>query len=161
MLCRYHKFVIKNMARVESMIKVLMKPHDPPDSFVEHYIMLLPEDKLSDFLRLVDLKVRGGGEQAGRVAPAAGSANRAIPLRAAGGAFPRPQGLKKVDVQALTESYQRHLPNTPAGSSVIAPTSSSEALLPSPALSASSATGSGGASASRAASVGHGCATPI
>ena len=46
------------MGRIESMLKVMLKPHDPPDGLVEHYILLFADNNIGNFQRIVELKVR-------------------------------------------------------------------------------------------------------
>ncbi|XP_022255798.1 vacuolar protein sorting-associated protein 53 homolog [Limulus polyphemus] len=52
----YTKIVVKGMTKAEMILKVVMSPHEPNESFVENYIKLLPESDLSEFQKVLDMK---------------------------------------------------------------------------------------------------------
>lgn len=52
----YTKVVTKNMSKAEMIIKVVMRPLEPPSSFVDHFNKLLPDSQLSDFHKVLEMK---------------------------------------------------------------------------------------------------------
>ncbi|XP_044738076.1 vacuolar protein sorting-associated protein 53 homolog [Chrysoperla carnea] len=59
----YTKVVIKGMTKAEMILKVVMSPTDPIDSFVNQYLKLLPESQLSEFQKILDMKGLKKSEQ--------------------------------------------------------------------------------------------------
>jgi hypothetical protein len=53
----YTKYVSKTMGKIEAMLKVLLKTHDPPDGLVEHYILLYADNNIGNFQKIIELKV--------------------------------------------------------------------------------------------------------
>lgn len=45
------------MLKIDTLLKVLMTPEDPPEEFVQHYLLLIPCQSFSDFQKVLDLKV--------------------------------------------------------------------------------------------------------
>ena len=45
------------MGRAEMLLKVVMSPSEVPEQFMEQYQKLLPESELSEFQKLLDMKV--------------------------------------------------------------------------------------------------------
>ena len=52
----YTKIVVKGMSRHEMILKVVMSPSEPADSFVEQNIKLVPDVDLSEFQKVLDMK---------------------------------------------------------------------------------------------------------
>lgn len=48
--------VIKGMTKAEMVLKVVMSPTDPIDSFVIQYLKLLPDSQLNEFQKILDMK---------------------------------------------------------------------------------------------------------
>lgn len=57
-LCSYSRYVTRNVQNIDTLLKILMSPEDPPDDFVKHYLLLIPCQSFSDFQKVLDLKVR-------------------------------------------------------------------------------------------------------
>ncbi|KAK4054186.1 Vacuolar protein sorting-associated protein 53 [Microbotryomycetes sp. JL201] len=45
-----------SVTKIETMLKVIMTPEDPPEEFVKHYLLLIPCLSFSDFQKVLDLK---------------------------------------------------------------------------------------------------------
>jgi len=54
----YTKIVIKGMTKAEMILKVVMSPHEPMSVFVDSYIKLLPETDITDFQKILEMKVK-------------------------------------------------------------------------------------------------------
>ncbi len=46
------------MTKAENILKVVMTPHDPNSTFVDQFLRLLPESDISEFQKILDMKVR-------------------------------------------------------------------------------------------------------
>ena len=55
---RYSRYVSRSVLKIDTLLKVLMTPEDPPEEFVKHYLLLIPCQSFSDFQKVLDLKVR-------------------------------------------------------------------------------------------------------
>lgn len=53
----FTKIVVKGMTKAEMILKVVMAPHDPHQGFVDNYMKLLPESDLTEFQKVMDMKV--------------------------------------------------------------------------------------------------------
>ncbi|XP_035224541.1 vacuolar protein sorting-associated protein 53 homolog isoform X2 [Stegodyphus dumicola] len=53
----YTKIVVKGMTKAEMILKVVMAPHENAESFVENYMKLLPESDITEFQKVLDMKV--------------------------------------------------------------------------------------------------------
>ena len=45
------------MTKAEMVLKVVMSPHEPPVGFVDNYIRLLPDSDISEFQKILEMKV--------------------------------------------------------------------------------------------------------
>jgi archaellum component FlaC len=52
----YTKIVVKGMTRAEMTLKVVMSAQEPLEAFVEHYIKLVPDVDMTEFLKVLDMK---------------------------------------------------------------------------------------------------------
>lgn len=52
----YSKVVVKGMTKAEMIIKIVMQPTTPPQTFVEQYLKLLPESSHTEFNKIMDMK---------------------------------------------------------------------------------------------------------
>ncbi|KAI8851914.1 Vps53-like protein [Chytridium lagenaria] len=52
----YLKLLGKGVLRVEQLLKVILRSHDPPSAIVETYILLFPEGDATQFQKILDLK---------------------------------------------------------------------------------------------------------
>uniref|UniRef100_T1J5E2 Vacuolar protein sorting-associated protein 53 homolog n=1 Tax=Strigamia maritima TaxID=126957 RepID=T1J5E2_STRMM len=52
----YTKIVVKGMTKAEMILKVVMAPHYPSQSFIENYIKLLPESDIVEFQKILEMK---------------------------------------------------------------------------------------------------------
>lgn len=52
----YTAVVVKGMAKAEMVIKVVMQPTTPPQTFIEHYLKLLPDSSPIEFNKIMDMK---------------------------------------------------------------------------------------------------------
>lgn len=55
--CRYSRYVSRSVAKIDTLLKVIMTPEDPAEEFVKHYLLLVPCQSFSDFQKVLDLKV--------------------------------------------------------------------------------------------------------
>lgn len=46
------------MTKAEMLLKMVLAPHEPAESFVDHYAKLLPESDAQEFQKVLDMKVR-------------------------------------------------------------------------------------------------------
>lgn len=53
----YMKVVLKGMTKAENILKVVMTPHEPDRTFVDQFLRLLPESDVSEFQKILDMKV--------------------------------------------------------------------------------------------------------
>lgn len=53
----YTKIVVKGMTRAEMILKVVMSPQDPHQGFVDNCLKLLPETDISEFQKILEMKV--------------------------------------------------------------------------------------------------------
>lgn len=47
----------KGMTRAEMTLKVVMSPHDPYQGFVDNCLKLLPEVDVTEFQKVIEMKV--------------------------------------------------------------------------------------------------------
>lgn len=59
----YTKVVVKGMTKAEMILKVVMAPITPPQSFTEQFLKLLPECHISEFHKVLDMKGLKRNEQ--------------------------------------------------------------------------------------------------
>ncbi|KAK1924299.1 Vps53-like protein [Papiliotrema laurentii] len=52
----YVKYVTKNTGQLETMLKVILAPDDPPEGFVQNYCLLIGDRSFSNFQKILDLK---------------------------------------------------------------------------------------------------------
>lgn len=52
----YTAVVVKGMTKAEMIIKVVMQPTTPPQTFIEHYLKLLPDSTPVEFNKIMDMK---------------------------------------------------------------------------------------------------------
>ncbi|KAK4684228.1 vacuolar protein sorting-associated protein 53, partial [Tremellales sp. Uapishka_1] len=52
----YTKYVTKNTGQLETMLKVILAPDDPPEGFVQNYCLLIGDRSFSNFQKVLDLK---------------------------------------------------------------------------------------------------------
>ncbi|WVQ99621.1 hypothetical protein IAU59_006758 [Kwoniella sp. CBS 9459] len=52
----YTKYVTKNTGQLETMLKVILAPDDPPEGFVQNYCLLIGDRSFSNFQKILDLK---------------------------------------------------------------------------------------------------------
>lgn len=52
----YTKAAVKGMSKAEMVLKVVLVPHHPTDSFIESYFKLLPESNSVEFQRILEVK---------------------------------------------------------------------------------------------------------
>ena len=45
------------MTKAEMILKVMMSPHEPPIGFVDNYIRLLSDSDISEFQKILEMKV--------------------------------------------------------------------------------------------------------
>jgi len=48
------------MTRAEMILKVIMSPHDQHQGFVDNYLKLLPDADMSEFQKVLEMKVSCG-----------------------------------------------------------------------------------------------------
>lgn len=59
----YTKIVVKGMTKAEMLLKMVLAPHEPAESFVDHYAKLLPESDAQEFQKVLDMKGLKRSEQ--------------------------------------------------------------------------------------------------
>lgn len=52
----YSKVVVNGMTKAEMIIKIVMQPTTPPQTFIEQYLKLLPESSHTEFNKIMDMK---------------------------------------------------------------------------------------------------------
>ncbi|GAA6008665.1 Vps53p [Rhodotorula paludigena] len=52
----YSRYVTRNVQNIDTLLKVIMSPEDPPEDFVKHYLLLVPCQSFSDFQKVLELK---------------------------------------------------------------------------------------------------------
>lgn len=52
----YSKVVVKGMTKAEMIIKIVMQPTSPAQTFIEQYLKLLPESSQTEFNKIMDMK---------------------------------------------------------------------------------------------------------
>lgn len=57
-LYSYARYVTKSVLKIDTLLKVVMTPEDPPEGFINNYLILVPCQSFSDFQKVLDLKVR-------------------------------------------------------------------------------------------------------
>ncbi|WAQ85678.1 hypothetical protein PtA15_6A306 [Puccinia triticina] len=57
----YTRYLTKSIGKLDTLLKVIMSPVEPPDEFVKHYLLLVPCQSFSDFQKVLDFK--GGKPQ--------------------------------------------------------------------------------------------------
>jgi hypothetical protein len=53
----FMKILGKGVAKIDQLLKVAMRPHDPPDLIVETYLMLFSDHSALGFQKIIELKV--------------------------------------------------------------------------------------------------------
>lgn len=56
----YTKIVVKGMTKAEMILKVVMSPQDPHQGFVDNCLKLLPETDITEFQKILEMKVNCG-----------------------------------------------------------------------------------------------------
>lgn len=55
----YQKIVGKGTGKIEQLLKVVIRSHDPPEIIVDTYRMMYPNDQnIANFQKILELKVR-------------------------------------------------------------------------------------------------------
>ncbi|CAG8609266.1 4106_t:CDS:10, partial [Gigaspora rosea] len=57
------KIVNKGISKVETILKTVLTPHDPPEGLVENYILLIADKNISNFQKILDIKGLKKNEQ--------------------------------------------------------------------------------------------------
>lgn len=52
----YSKVVVKGMTKAEMIIKIVMQPTTPAQTFIEQYLKMLPESSQTEFNKIMDMK---------------------------------------------------------------------------------------------------------
>ncbi|WVQ79954.1 hypothetical protein IAT38_002055 [Cryptococcus sp. DSM 104549] len=52
----YTRYVTKNTGQLETMLKVILAPDDPPEGFVQNYCLLIGDRSFTNFQKILDLK---------------------------------------------------------------------------------------------------------
>jgi len=55
---RYVKFMNKTIAKIETILKVILTAKDPPAGVVQNYFFLIADKSVTNFLKVLELKVR-------------------------------------------------------------------------------------------------------
>lgn len=55
--CRYLKFVNKTISKIETILKVILTAKDPPAGLVQNYFVLIADKSVTNFLKVLELKV--------------------------------------------------------------------------------------------------------
>ncbi|XP_005102675.1 vacuolar protein sorting-associated protein 53 homolog [Aplysia californica] len=63
----FTKIVVKGMTKAEMILKVVMSPQHPPQSFVDNFIRLLTDADINDFQRVLEMKGVRRGDQSSLV----------------------------------------------------------------------------------------------
>src|SRR5277367_6000057 len=53
----YVKFVNKTIAKIETILKVILTAKDPPAGLVQNYFFLISDKSVTNFLKVLELKV--------------------------------------------------------------------------------------------------------
>lgn len=53
----YTKYVTKNTGQLETMLKVILAPDDPPEGFVQNYCLLIGDRSFTNFQKVSSLNV--------------------------------------------------------------------------------------------------------
>ena len=56
-MIRYVKFVNKTIAKIETILKVIVTAKDPPAGLVQNYFFLIADKSVTNFLKVLELKV--------------------------------------------------------------------------------------------------------
>ncbi|KLT40600.1 hypothetical protein CC85DRAFT_287322 [Cutaneotrichosporon oleaginosum] len=59
----YTKYVTKNTGQLETMLKVILAPDDPPEGFVQNYCLLIGDRSFTNFQKILDLKGTARADQ--------------------------------------------------------------------------------------------------
>jgi vacuolar protein sorting-associated protein 53 len=54
---RYVKFVNKTIAKIETILKLILTAKDPPAGLVQNYFFLIADKSVTNFLKVLELKV--------------------------------------------------------------------------------------------------------
>lgn len=57
--CRFTsfvKFVNRGLGKIETILKTAMSPHEPVDMFIDHYFLLIGDNNLPNYQRILELK---------------------------------------------------------------------------------------------------------
>ncbi|KAJ1551222.1 Vacuolar protein sorting-associated protein 53 [Nowakowskiella sp. JEL0078] len=57
----YIKVLNKAITKIEQLLKVIMNPFEPPEQLVDTYMVLFNDSNLANFVKIIELKVGGGG----------------------------------------------------------------------------------------------------
>ncbi|CAG8586437.1 16596_t:CDS:10 [Dentiscutata erythropus] len=57
------KIVNKGISKVETILKTVLTPHDPPEGLVENYILLIADKNISNFQKILEIKGLKKNEQ--------------------------------------------------------------------------------------------------
>jgi len=57
LIVRYVKFVNKTVAKIETILKVILTAKDPPAGLVQNYFFLIADKSVTNFLKVLELKV--------------------------------------------------------------------------------------------------------
>ncbi|KAH7960865.1 hypothetical protein HPB49_024077 [Dermacentor silvarum] len=90
----YTKIVVKGMTKAEMLLKMVLAPHEPAESFVEHYTKQLPDSDAQEFQKVLDMKV--GSNSPSSMATA--------------GIVKSFKGLKRSEQNVLTEVFRTRIP---------------------------------------------------
>jgi vacuolar protein sorting-associated protein 53 len=55
--CRYVKFVSKMITKIETILKLILTAKDPPAGLVQNYFFLIADKSVTNFLKVLELKV--------------------------------------------------------------------------------------------------------
>ncbi|KAF9570850.1 Vacuolar protein sorting-associated protein 53 [Mortierella alpina] len=50
------KFVNRSLGKIETILKTAMSPHEPVDMFIDHYFLLIGDNNLPNYQRILELK---------------------------------------------------------------------------------------------------------
>lgn len=56
-LNRFTKIVNKGIGKIETILKMILTPHDPSEGLVENYLLLIGDKNINNFQKILELKV--------------------------------------------------------------------------------------------------------
>ncbi|GBB95458.1 hypothetical protein RclHR1_02540012 [Rhizophagus clarus] len=59
----FTKIVNKGIGKIETILKTILTPHDPPEGLIENYILLIGDKNISNFQKILELKGLKRNEQ--------------------------------------------------------------------------------------------------